>query len=140
MKFCVGKYFENLSRHFKVNLNLTRITGTLHEDLCTFVVVSFGIILRMRNVADKSCRENQNTFYIWETFFRKSCLLWDTVEKYGRAPLVTDENMIRRVRFARWITKVTDASSEDVILIAFPWKFVTRTRLNIKLCVHCLSY
>jgi len=75
MKFCIGKYFENLSRHFKVNLNLTRITGTLREDLCTFVVVSFGIILRIRNVSDKSCRENQNMFYISEPFIRKSCRL-----------------------------------------------------------------
>jgi len=58
MKFCIGKYFENLSRHFKVNLNLTRITGTSYEDLCKFVVVSFGIIRRMRNVSDKICREN----------------------------------------------------------------------------------
>jgi hypothetical protein len=42
--------------------------GTLHEDLCTFVVVFFRIILRMRNVSDKSCGEIQNTFYIWEPF------------------------------------------------------------------------
>jgi len=25
------------------------------------------------------------------TFFRKSCLLWNNVEKYGRASLATDD-------------------------------------------------
>ena len=42
------------------------------------------------------------------------------MEKCGRAPLVTDENIIWRMCFARWITKATDAYSEDVIPIAFP--------------------
>jgi len=40
------------------------ITGILHEDLFTFMVTSHPFLLRMRNVLDKSCRENQNTFYV----------------------------------------------------------------------------
>jgi hypothetical protein len=42
------------------------------------------------------------------------------VEKYGRATQATDDNIIRRMRFACWITKATDTQSEYVILIAFP--------------------
>jgi hypothetical protein len=34
------------------------------------------------------------------TFFRKSCRLWDYVEKYGRARQATDDNVARRMRFA----------------------------------------
>ena len=56
--------------------NLTRIMGTLHEDICTFVTISCWILLRIRNVSDKSCRENQNTHFMYSNFFLKimSCM------------------------------------------------------------------
>jgi hypothetical protein len=40
------------------------MTGTLHEDLRTFVTVSRLIVLRMKNLLDKSRREHQHTFYV----------------------------------------------------------------------------
>jgi hypothetical protein len=43
------------------SLSLTRITGTLLEDHYTFLITSRSVLLRMRNVPDKSCGENQNT-------------------------------------------------------------------------------
>jgi hypothetical protein len=33
------------------------------------------------------------------------------VEKYGRAGQATDDNITRRMRFACWMTKVTDTHS-----------------------------
>jgi len=48
-------------------------------------------------------------------FLRKSCRLWDNVEKYGRAGQATDDNTIRRMRFAGWVTKATDTHSECVM-------------------------
>jgi hypothetical protein len=42
------------------------------------------------------------------------------VEKYGTARQATDDNIIRRMRFACWITKATDTHSKYVTLIAFP--------------------
>jgi hypothetical protein len=42
------------------------------------------------------------------------------VEKYGTAGQATDDNIIRRIRFACRITKDTDTHSECIILIAFP--------------------
>jgi len=47
---------------------LTRETDTLHEDVFTFVTYSL-ILFRMRNVSDRSCRENKNTFYVKFFFF-----------------------------------------------------------------------
>jgi hypothetical protein len=48
----------------------------------------------MRNVSDKSCRENQNIHFMFNNFFfRKSSPLWDNVEKYFRTGQVTDDNM-----------------------------------------------
>ena len=51
--------------------NLTRIMGTLHEDMCTFVTISRLILLRIRNVSDKSCTENQNIHFAYSNFFLK---------------------------------------------------------------------
>jgi hypothetical protein len=42
--------------------NMTRITGTLREGLGKFI--SRSILLRMRNVSDKSCKENQHAFQV----------------------------------------------------------------------------
>ena len=53
------------------------------------------------------------------TFSRKSCRLWDNVEKYCTSWQATD-NIIRRMRFVCWILKAIDTHSEYVILIAFP--------------------
>ena len=43
------------------------------------MAISHLILLRMRNVSDESCRENQNTLLCSITFLRKSCRLWDNV-------------------------------------------------------------
>jgi hypothetical protein len=39
----------------------------------------------MRNVLDKFGRENQNTYFMLNNFFRKPYSLLDNVEKYGGA-------------------------------------------------------
>ena len=36
---------------------------------------------------------------------RKSCRLWDNAQKYGRATLGTDDNILRRMRNACRINK-----------------------------------
>jgi len=67
-----------MSRKSKLHHNLRRKTGTLHEDQYTlFITRSF--LLRMRNVSDKSCRENQNTHFVFRNFFWKTCSLWENV-------------------------------------------------------------
>jgi hypothetical protein len=48
----------------------------------------------------------------------ENCPFYD-VEKCGSDRQATDENIIRRMRFACWITKTTGTHSEYVILIAF---------------------
>ena len=60
--------------------------------------------------------------------------------KYGTDKQVTDDNIIRRMRFACWITKATDTHSECVILTAFPLQQWLRERASIlRLYVQCLS-
>jgi hypothetical protein len=52
-------------------------------------------------------------------FFRKSCRLWDNVEKFYRSGQTTDDNIIRLMLFAFWITRATNTYSEHVIHILF---------------------
>ena len=79
--------------HPKFHSNMTRIGGTLREDVFTFMTASCWILLRMRNVSDKSCRGNQNNFMLINIFFRKACRLWDKVVKCDEAREVTGDNM-----------------------------------------------
>ena len=44
------------------------MTGILHEDLYTFMTVRRSVLLRMRNVSDKICIENQNTNFTFNKF------------------------------------------------------------------------
>ena len=62
-------FFENLSRKLKFHYNLTTITGTLHEYRYTFLIISRSVLLRLRNVSDKSCRGTQNTHFMLSKFF-----------------------------------------------------------------------
>jgi hypothetical protein len=82
-------------------------------------IISRWILLRMRNVPDKHCRETQNTHFIFNNFFPKVVPFIDNVEKYDRTRRATDENIIWRMRIACWITKATDTHWEYAIVIAF---------------------
>ena len=64
-------FFENLSRKFKFRQNPTRITDTFIKDVLTFMTISRLILLRTRNILDKSCRENKDTHFMFDNFFPK---------------------------------------------------------------------
>jgi hypothetical protein len=58
-----------MSRKFKFHYNLKRIIDTLHKDLCTFTFAC--TFVRMKNVSEKSCTENQNTHSVFNNIFPK---------------------------------------------------------------------
>jgi len=60
---------------------MKRITRTLHEDKYTYMIISCPILLRMRNVSDKSCRENQSTHFMFNNFFSKMVLFYEMMCK-----------------------------------------------------------
>jgi hypothetical protein len=68
MKFHVLIFFENPLKMLKIHRNLIRTTGTLHENLRTFLIISRSFPRNMRNVSDKSCGENQNTHFVISNF------------------------------------------------------------------------
>jgi hypothetical protein len=55
----------------------------------------------------------------------------DNVDKYGRYWQATDDNIIWRMRFARWITKDIKTHSEYVIIIDFPWQQLLSERATV---------
>jgi len=89
----------------------------------------------MRNVSDKSCRENQNTYFMFHNFFFGNRavyeIMWKNIVERGR-PQMT----IWRMRISCWITKATHThtltthNSANVAAI---------TRLSITLYVRCQS-
>jgi len=71
----------------------------------------------MRNISDKSCREIQNTHFVFSIFFLNSAvyeIMWENIVERGR-PQMT----IWRMRIACCATKAINTHSEYVIFIAF---------------------
>jgi hypothetical protein len=64
--------------------------------------------------------EIKTHFMLNALFSRKSYPFSKYAEKYGTASQTTDDNIIRRMRFACWITKATETHSGYEILIVFP--------------------
>ena len=109
------------------------------KTLYAFNIMSRLIHLILRNCLNKCCAENHNALFIFKNFFRKSCRLWNNVEKYCRALRVRDDNIIRRVLITCWVTNAINTHSQYVMFSAFPLQQFYRSRLNVTLHVHSLS-
>jgi hypothetical protein len=83
-----------------------------------FLIISRSLLLRMRNVSDKSCTENQNTHFVSSnTFFENRAvyeIMWENTVQPDRL-----QTKIWRMRFACWINTATETHSEYEVLIAF---------------------
>jgi len=77
--------FRNSVKKFKFHWNITRMPDALHEGQYTLLIISRSV-LKIGNVADKTCTENKYTHFMGNNFFsRKCCTLWDNVDKHCRA-------------------------------------------------------
>jgi hypothetical protein len=131
------KYFSKICRE---NLSFIKMWQRRREDVCRPILHLVEFFLEWEMF--QTCRGHQNTPFIFNKFFsRKSCRLWDKVEKYGTARQTADNNIIRRMRIACWITEATDTHSDYEILIAVPRQRCLRERASIlRLYLHCLSW
>jgi hypothetical protein len=96
------------------------------------MIISCWILLRLRNVLDKSCRENQ------KSSLRKSCHLWDKDEKCGTAGQATEDIT------AHALCMLDTPGYKHTIRICKSYYFstatmVTGTRLNVTLYLPHLS-
>jgi hypothetical protein len=53
------------------------------------------------------------------------------MQKYCRTGQATNDNIVRRMRFARWVHKAKDTHSETVIYIAFPLQHRLHERASV---------
>jgi hypothetical protein len=83
------------------------------------MIIPRSVLLRMRNVSDKSCRENQHKFLCSRALFRNSCRLWDNVKKNIVQP-DRPHMAVWRMCISCWVPKATNTHPEYVIFIAFP--------------------
>jgi hypothetical protein len=91
------------------------MTGTLHEDQYTFFIRSRSYFLRMRNIPDKSFRENQNTHFTISNFLFENWIMWKNIVERGRSQMT-----IWLMRIACCTPKVTNTHSEYAMLTVFP--------------------
>jgi hypothetical protein len=107
---------------------VTRITGTLHEDVYTFIM-SRWILRRMRNVSDKSV---EKTCVCWSIIFISKIVL----ERDGKVRQATDDNIVCH---ALWMLD----NYKYILGICNTYCFstatvVTQRRLSFMLHVHTL--
>jgi hypothetical protein len=85
-----------------------------------FFIICRSLLLRMRNVLDNSCRENQNIHFMFSNFCFKfmpfffEVILKNIVERAG--PHMT----VWRMCIECWIPKATSTNSDYVPHIAVP--------------------
>jgi hypothetical protein len=64
----------------------------LHEDLRTFIIISYWGLLTIRTVLNKISRENQNTNFMFKNFLYENHNLCEICEKCGRDRQATGDN------------------------------------------------
>jgi len=93
--------------------------GTLEEDQNIFMIIYCSVLIRMKNVTDKNCREkSKHTFCVQYRFFENRTvyeIMWKNIGEPDSLQMI-----IWRMRIACWIPKATNTHSENVIFIAFP--------------------
>jgi hypothetical protein len=80
MKFDIWGLHKNLSRKLNFDLNLTRITSTSHENLCTFMIISRWILLEWAMFQTKVLG-NENTHFLFNSFFSETRAVYEVMWK-----------------------------------------------------------
>jgi hypothetical protein len=66
----------------QVSLKSDKNNGTLHEaDRYTFLIISRSFLLRMKNVLNKSCRDNKNIHFGFSNFFTENRVVYEIMCK-----------------------------------------------------------
>ena len=60
---------------------MTRMTDTLYEDPCTFMIMYGWIIPKTKKFSGKSCRDNQYTHFMSNNFFSENTAVYEILCK-----------------------------------------------------------
>jgi hypothetical protein len=108
------RIFQMSVDKFTLSLKSGKIKmSSLDENQHTFFIISRPILLRMRNVSDKSCRENQNTYFVFSNVFSKIVPFMSWGGKISTSGAVHTWKMWP-MSIARWISKATKTHSQNV--------------------------
>jgi len=113
--------FEYFSKIFRENLNFIKSdknNGYFTWRPSTFLIISRSVLHRTRNVADKSCREN-NTFFFQHLPPPENLAVYEIMFKNILQP-DRPQMKIWRMRFTFWIPKAKYTLSVYVIINTFP--------------------
>ena len=96
------------------------------------MIISRSVLLRMKNVSGKNCRENQNTHFVFTNFFFFNRdlyeVMWKNVVQAGRPKMKRE-----RMRFGCWILKGTNTCSKYEVHFVFSLQQWLRERASILL-------
>ena len=118
--------FRKSVENFQVSLKSDKNGGIL-----TFLVISRSVILRMRFVWGKGCRENQNTHFVSSKFFffpeycDVSEIMWKDIVERVRSQTICSMSIVC------WITKATHTHSKYAILVASTLQKLLQERASI---------
>ena len=121
---------------------IEKVQGSLNSDKNNefFTWRPIYILLRMKNISDKICRENQNTLFVFQLiFFLENCavfeIMWKSTVESGRPQIA-----ILRMRIARLIPRATNTHTHSVcvILIAFPLQYWFHESTSMLLYTHII--
>ena len=131
--------FRKSVEKFQFSLKSDKNKGYFTWRPTYILIISRSFLLRMRNVSDKSCRENQNTQFVFSNFFffRKLCRLWENLEKSWRAGQVRWQYGACALQAG--YLKLQIHTLRLCNTRCFSIAMVARTRLNVTLYVHSLS-
>jgi hypothetical protein len=102
-----------------------------------FMMISCSLLLRMGNMSDKVCRENQSTRFIFSNVFRKSLsctrVRKNTVQpRRSHMTMIHAHCMLHTKGYKHTLTICNTYCLSTTTMVA-------RMRNNITLSVHCLS-
>jgi hypothetical protein len=114
MKFGIWGFFKKSVEKILVRLHMTRVTVTLHEDVCAFMTGNLSVFFLGWEIFRSKVVERIKTLFI-NDFSWKSCCLWGNGEEYGTVRQATGDNMIRHRKRAR-----IQKHSKYLLLKSFP--------------------
>jgi hypothetical protein len=86
----------------------------------------------------KVAEKNQTASFVFNTFVRKSCRLWDNAGNFGASGQARCK--CRRMRVAWWLSMATNKYSQYAILIAFlPQQWLPPTPRTVQ-CPYCYVF
>jgi hypothetical protein len=134
MKFDMSIFWKSVEK-IQVSLQSDKSNIYFIRRQIKFFITSRSVVVRVKSVSDKICRENQNTCFMSSKFFL-IVLLWDNVKNNCTDGQTTRDNTIRCMRTACWVYKHNQNMS---CLLLF---HCHNSRISVPKCyviVYCLS-